>query len=66
MIIMHKPWYNVKTDNVLLEDRRKSIRAFNEMVSNNELPTYVDAQYILAVNYIDKRRIKIVARGGIT
>ena len=33
---------------------------------SNELQTSIIAQYILAVNYIDKRQIEIVARGGIT
>ena len=52
MVFMNKPWNNTKTCNVLLEDHRKTIRAFHEMVSNNELQTHVVAQCILAVNYI--------------
>ena len=66
MIIMHKPWNKTDTHEVLLNNRIDTIRAFDRMVSNNELPTSVVAQYILVMNYTDKRWNEIVAQGGIT
>ena len=66
MILMHKPWNKNKKDNILLKDHGKTIWTFHQMVSSNELPTYVVTQYILAINCTNKQRIEIVAQGGIT
>ena len=49
----------------MLEGHSKTIRTFRQIVSSNELPISVVDQYIPVVNYVDKRRIEIVARGGI-
>ena len=63
---MHKPSNKKETHNKLLLDHSKTIWTFHQMVPSNELPTSIIVQYILAINYTDKRRNKIVAWGDIT
>ena len=66
MIMMQKSWNKNETHNMFLKVHSKTIQTFHQMVSINELPTSVVAQYIPAVNYTNKRRIEILAQGGIT
>ena len=66
MILMHKPWHKLATHNVLLKDKEKTKQEFKRMIDALELPSSVIAQYICAIKYSNKKRIEIIARGGIS
>jgi len=49
-----------------LKDKEKTKQVFKTMIDKGELPSSVIAQYICAIKYSNKKRIEIIARGGIT
>lgn len=64
MLIMHKPWSEEEPLTDLLEDEKKTIQTFQQMVDKLELPSSVIAQYICAMKYKHQKRLEIIANQG--
>ena len=64
MLIMHKPWSKEKPLYELLKNRKKTVRTFQRMVDNQQLPSSVIAQYICAMKYKHQKKLEIISKDG--
>ncbi len=62
---MHKPWNKDNTLDKLLKDQQRTIREFLRMIDNQEVPTFVRAQYLMAMKYAHQKKIEVLVKEGV-
>ena len=64
IIIQHMPWSKENPPTKLLQSKSKTIRKFNRMIDNQQLPSSVVAQFICAMKYKTQKKLEMIAKKG--
>lgn len=64
IIIQHMPWSKENPPTKLLRSKSKTIRKFNRMIDNQQLPSSVVSQYICAMKYKNQKKLEMIAAKG--
>jgi hypothetical protein len=62
MLIMHKPWNKHNTLEHILNNKKATIDTFLRMIDREEMPSSVTFQYLTAMKYARKKKLKYLLR----